>query len=765
MNLKLKNNSFPQNVIHIPFLLTSRFFTLFLFSIVTTIYTSYAQSIDTLEIVRKIISTGDSGYIQSKNYYQFEQYEKLVLSINKLPQNLRDQQTAEHLGFILNHIDTTKIGNGQPSVFAIRETLSEEYREKTNNSQKTLIKAIRLSGLFNQIKTESLDAFIDETFKQVNIFDHQINLFFKRFVSPIAPDAFKFYNYEIGDSVYYKDTKCFRLLFSPKNPYSLCFSGECWIEFDSNRYIIRKSTLRITPQTNINFITNFEISQYFDPLLSGIMAKSASDIEVNVSIFKFFYQVISKNERIFSNYDTLRNKDITFSANNEVEILPDATRQPDSLWRNYDQKSAHPETTNNLRDINPENWLSQLIQILGTNYAHTNNSARTSKFDIGPVWSTISRNDVEGLRLRFGGTTTANLNKRFFLKGYGAYGTKDHLWKYSGTLTYSLTDKQFHENEYPKSNFAFNYQYDSHIPGQNYFYSDPDNFFFSFKRGNSNKMTYRREYNFSYEKEHKNGLYWKIWNNVRNEKAAGDLHFLKEEDGNIINIDSYNASELGLTLRYSFNQKFYPGRNSRFMLRNDGPVFSLYQSVGIKNLFGGEYDYYLADIAVQKRFWLSGYGHLDMIIKAGKIWGELPFPLLILPNANQTYAILPESYSLMNTLEFINDQYTSLDLSYKMYGWIFNHIPYLKTLKLREVFSFKALMGSLSEKNDPKYNPDLFLFPADSYRMGRTPYMELSLGVENIFKLIRIDYVRRLTYLNNSDIDKNGLRITVIFGF
>jgi len=139
--------------------------------------------------------------------------------------------------------------------------------------------------------------------------------------------------------------------------------------------------------------------------------------------------------------------------------------------------------------------------------------------------------------------------------------------------------------------------------------------------------------------------------------------------------------------------------------------------------------------------------------------------MLIIPNANLSYTIQYESYPMMNALEFINDQYLSWDLNYNINGLILNRIPLLKKLKLREIVSFRGLYGSLSEKNNPTQSTGLFQLPTESFKMGKDPYMEAGVGVENIFNFLRIDYVWRLTYLDHPNIDKSGVRISLNFSF
>jgi hypothetical protein len=177
------------------------------------------------------------------------------------------------------------------------------------------------------------------------------------------------------------------------------------------------------------------------------------------------------------------------------------------------------------------------------------------------------------------------------------------------------------------------------------------------------------------------------------------------------------------------------------------------------------YDESHTEFSFQKRFWFSEFGSVTAILRAGKVWSKSPFPLLIIPNANLSYIVQYDTYSNMNALEFINDQYASWDLNYNMNGLLLNRIPLIQYLKIREILSFRGFYGSLDKRNDPALSNGLMQFPAGTYKMGKDPYMEAGVGVENIFKILRIDYVWRLTYLNHPSIDKTGIRIVLDFGF
>ena len=298
-------------------------------------------------------------------------------------------------------------------------------------------------------------------------------------------------------------------------------------------------------------------------------------------------------------------------------------------------------------------------------------------------------------------------------------------------------------------------------------YTSKDNVLLSIRRQKDTRATYLRQAELTYSYEQYNGLAYNAIVRNRREYATEYTVFDRiNADGTISDVKHYNMTELELKLRYGKNEKFYQTRNSRVPITFDALIFNFSHVMAKKNLLGSSYDYHRTDIGIQKRFWFSAFGYIDIITKAGKVWSKVPYPLLILPNANLSYTIQPEAYTNMNAMEFISDEYVSWDLTYYMNGNLLNRLPLIKKLKAREVFCFRGLWGHLTEKNNPKNGGDgLYLFPKGSYTLGKAPYMEASVGVENIFKFLRVDYVWRLNYRNHPDIQTKGIRCTMRLSF
>ena len=264
----------------------------------------------------------------------------------------------------------------------------------------------------------------------------------------------------------------------------------------------------------------------------------------------------------------------------------------------------------------------------------------------------------------------------------------------------------------------------------------------------------------TYTNESYSGFSFQLTTRLREDESSNLIPFLKQDE-QATPVKSFSTSEFEIKLRYAPNEKFYQTQWNRFPVSLDAPVFSLSHTVAAKGVLGGDYTYNYTEAGFQKRFWFSAFGYTDVILKAGKIWDKVPFPLLIIPNANLSYTIQPESYSLMNAMEFMNDQYASWDVTYYLNGFVFNRVPLLKKMKWREVLSCRGLYGSLSDKNNPEKSDGLFRFPSTTAMMTNTPFVEVGVGIENIFKVLRFDYVWRLTYRNLPNVDKSGLRISL----
>ena len=731
-----------------------------------------------VELIKKVIAHKNDNRIEAKPEYQTEVYEKLSLSLDNFNPNLDKNKFLKKFKFIKNYLDTSEF-NGKPILtVSVRENLSDFYYRKSPKAEKTIVRAKRMQGIDKTLDDGGgITSNLEEIFKSINIFDNNIPILLNRFVSPLSSTlATTYYHYYIMDTLDVGGDKCVDLAFVPANSESYGFTGRLYITLDGN-YAVKKVLLNTPANINLNWVDKLRIEQEFKQMPDSTWVLDQENTFVNFYVVKGTQQLYAHQLRNYDNYNfNVQNADSVFGLLGALHILPEATAQPDTFWMHNrpiplkEKEDALKDLLGQLRKVPAFNAIIKTAEILITGYIPTANDKKVTKFDFGPMNTTFSANHLEGFRMRVGGMTTANLNPYWFASGYLAYGTNDRKIKYNLKLTHSFTKKEYHEGENPVNNLSFIQEYDVYTPGQDFLFTSKDNIFVAWKVGEPvTKMQYIRKSVLQYEKEWLNGLTWKSWIMNQNNEAAGTLQYIKrDESGNLYHIKDFTTSEIGTQLRFAPGERAYNGRSGKesvFNLSKDAPVFKLSHQLGIKGVLGGDYNYNHTEISAEKRIWLSSFGHIDAQIKAGKVWDKVPFPLLILPNTNQSITIQPEAFHMMNALEFVTDQYVSFNATYYLKGWILNRIPGIKWLRLREVLSFNMIYGGLTDKNNPTLTPGLFLLPDGTQPLGSTPYMECSVGLENIFKILRIDYYRRLTYLDHPDIKKGGIRIALRFTF
>lgn len=731
-----------------------------------------------VELIKKVIAHKNDNRIEAKPEYQTEVYEKLSLSLDNFNPNLDKNKFLKKFKFIKNYLDTSEF-NGKPILtVSVRENLSDFYYRKSPKAEKTIIRAKRMQGIDKTLDDGGgITSNLEEIFKSINIFDNNIPILLNRFVSPLSSTlATTYYHYYIMDTLDVGGDKCVDLAFVPANSESYGFTGRLYITLDGN-YAVKKVLLNTPANINLNWVDKLRIEQEFKQMPDSTWVLDQENTFVNFYVVKGTQQLYAHQLRNYDNYNfNVQNADSVFGLLGALHVLPEATAQPDTFWTHNrpiplkEKEDALKDLLGQLRKVPAFNAIIKTAEILITGYIPTANDKKVTKFDFGPMNTTFSANHLEGFRMRVGGMTTANLNPYWFASGYLAYGTNDRKIKYNLKLTHSFTKKEYHEGENPVNNLSFIQEYDVYTPGQDFLFTSKDNIFVAWKVGEPvTKMQYIRKSVLQYEKEWLNGLTWKSWIMNQNNEAAGTLQYIKrDESGNLYHIKDFTTSEIGTQLRFAPGERAYNGRSGKesvFNLSKDAPVFKLSHQLGIKGVLGGDYNYNHTEISAEKRIWLSSFGHIDAQVKAGKVWDKVPFPLLILPNTNQSVTIQPEAFHMMNALEFVTDQYVSFNATYYLKGWILNRIPGIKWLRLREVLSFNMIYGGLTDKNNPTLTPGLFLLPDGTQPLGSTPYMECSVGLENIFKILRIDYYRRLTYLDHPDIKKGGIRIALRFTF
>lgn len=720
-----------------------------------------------VELIRQVIAHKDENRIKSYQTVAYQQYEKMLFSVSNVSEKFKNKKMFRNYQFLFQEQDSTLIGGKNLLPIYIQESLSDQYLSKDPQKSKTVVKAQKQVEFDNRyIDNKGMKTYFDRMYQDIDIYQNNISVMSNDFLSPIANGSPNFYKFFITDTLKNQKPQMIELSFTPRNTGDMLFEGKLYVTHDGH-YAVTGATLGVNKNINLNFVRAMKIDLNFEPNALGKYNLSKSNLLSDFGLGKGKGIGFTGERTVtYKNYqfDTTL-PDTIFQGKNKV-VLADAAKKNDLYWQQnrLDTISASQlkiyKNIDTLQNLPSFKRTMKIVTLLFAGYQNL------GPYEIGPVNTFYSFNNVEGLRLRLGGRTTPELSKRYYFENYAAYGFKDEKWKFFLSGTYSINNKSIYE--FPQHYIRASFQRDTKIPGQELQFVQEDNFLLSFKRGVNDMLLYNDFYRVDYVKEFENHFSYTLGLKKWSQTPAGGLFY--QNDANQL-INRLTTSEVSVQLRYAPNEKFYQGKIYRIPIADRYPVFNLRYTAGLKGVLGGEYNYHNMMGSIDKRFYLSQLGYSDVTFEGGYIAGKVPFPLLDIHRANQTYAYQLNSYNLMNFLEFVSDHYVSINIDHNFNGFFFNKIPLLKKLKLREVFSFKALYGGLRDENNPALTPGLYRLPdyddgsKRTYALGHDPYMEGSVGVGNIFKLLRVDLVKRFNYLNHPEVSEWGIRARVKFDF
>lgn len=721
-----------------------------------------------VDFLNRLKADAKSTDPERNDYYSYDKYERITLGLNEF--NAGDHAAmARKVPELAEHVDTSEV-SGKPYLsLLVKEKKSRRLFRREPRAEKELVDGSRSVGVDEILDQESMRTFAEDVLREIDLYDNDINILQNRFVSPlsrIAPDFYKFY---LTDTVEVDGVRCVVLSFYPHNRSVFGFTGHVYVPEADTTMFIKRVEMSVPSEINLNWVDNMFISQTFERAPDGSRLKTSDNLTMELSIVAGKGKMYASRRTSYANHafdsippEAMRGGGAVVEA--EGARLRDEAYWEEARAMTYMNKGEKRvgDLMHKLRQSPVIYWGERIIKVLFSGYIPI---GKDSKFDFGPVNSVLSFNTIENVRLRAGGMTTANLSPRWFGRFYVAYGVKDHRWKYQAEVEYSFLDKRYHSREFPSQSLRFVSMYDLDRPGEHYDYTSPDNIVLSFGRVKNDRATYRRYNSIAFNYETYQNFTANIeLANVRQE-AAPTMPLI---DGFGQNIRHYTENQMVLTLRYAPGEKFYQTRTYRIPINLDAPAITLRQTFAPKGLFGARYAINKTEIDMGKRWWFSSWGYLDTYIGAGHVWTTTPFMSLHIPNVNTSYIVQPRSFSLMNPMEFITTTFASFDFAYYANGAILNYVPIIKKLKLREVFGFRGFWGRLDRKSDPLFHPELPMFPFGTgiVPLNHGPYMEASVGLENIFRILRVDYVFRLNYRHPPyKIDRGGVRIAIHITF
>ncbi len=683
--------------------------------------------------------------------YQYELYNKMQFDINNLGEEFENRGYVKRLDLILDYLDSTEKGEKYLPLL-LSETISDYYKKKKPKKKKEVVTATKFTG-FNDLK---LDQFTGEMYTDINVYDNYINIFNKPFISPIANFARSFYRFYLEDSTFIDDKWCYKLTFSPKRTGDLTFTGEMWIH--DTTYAVKSISGNISQDANINFVNDLYFEQEFD-----MVDKEVWMLVLEKMIVDLKYTQNSKTIGMFARKHASRKhfvidkpyEDDFYKSENTVEILPEAKNRNERYWEIHrhvpltKQEHGIDEMVDSLYNDPVFKLYKKVAYALATGYYPLKN------IEIGDLTSMFSYNPVEHYRFGLAMRTTNDFSKKIELGGRVAYGTRDEKFKYAFLTRINLSQKK-------RALLSLFYSYDIEQIGVAPNVAAVGSTFGTlFRTGPLNQLTFVEKVGFNLEKDYKKDFVFFTGFERKEYSALGKSNYERINFNNhsVQEVNVIKTSEFVVRARWCKDEEFIASVYDRASISSRYPAISIQGVFGLKGVLGGDYSYQKLEALVSHKTNLGLLGRIQYGVYAGYTFGSAAYPFLKVHEGNQTYWFQSTTFNRMNFFEFISDKYIGAYAEQHFGGLMLDRIPLLKKLQWRWVASGRLLYGAISQRNI-----DEMILPETTKSFGNIPYSEASIGLENIFKVLRIDAVWRLSHLDNT-MSPLGVRGKLVFIF
>lgn len=693
-------------------------------------------------ILRQIIANKKINNREKLEAYQYEVYNKIQLDLNNITDKFINNKAFRKFDFVFDNIDSISEDKTFLPAF-MTESLSDFYYRRNPKSEKEYIKATKVSGVEN----ESVGQFTGDMYQNVNIYDNFLPVFGKNFVSPISNRGLNHYKYYLMDSMFIDKYWCYEIQFIPKRKAELNFEGTMWV--NDTTYAIKEVVGYVSKDANINFVNTLSVRQTFEQVEDEVWMLVKDELMVDFEIAKSQMGAYGRKVTTYKDFVINEPKENKFYAGVENIYVEDGAQDRDENYWKEHRHEALTETQSTvyhmidtLKDLTIVRTYVDIVQTLATGWKVL------GKVELGPYFSLYSYNVVEGHRFRFGMRTSNDFSKMIELSGYGAYGLLDKEFKYGGGTRFFITKK-------PRRLVKLNYKHDVEQVGAGTNPFTNSNIINLFRRNPFNKLVFNTEYRGSYTREWFPGFSsTALFRNTTFQPLGITPFNLTNPDGSTQPLPSLTTSEVSFYSRFAYNEEFLDGEFNRISLGTKYPVISVNYTYGIPRLFNSTYEYHKLVLFYSHKIPLGVFGTMEYQVEGGKVFGKAPYPLLEIHNGNETWSYNETAFNMMNTLEFVSDQYISFKAQQHFDGLFFNKIPLLRKLQWREVATLTGVYGVLSKKNE-----DIMELPSFTSTLQQKPYLEMAAGIENILKFLRFDVLWRMTYLDN---EYNGIKVNQI---
>ena len=698
-------------------------------------FTINASGVDpAVLLVKRVIAHKQENDPDKLDNYSFRAYNRLEIDIKNISdQQLNGYPVLKNYGFLTNNLDSNN--NNETFLPAyLTENLSDYYYRNQPRKERE----VTLGSMAKGVKNADLSRYLGTSYLGIDIYKNGIPVADKKFVSPISDRALLFYRYSIRDTEMIHGQRIIRLDYAPRNEGDLCFAGS--IRIVDSTYAVEQILMQVPKSVNFNWADRIEVYQHFtfthdrwftdheyfelsvsaygSKSIPGLIARKTTDyhdIKFNSAVTDSMLDDAGLRDAVTTSDSSRSRADSWWRAN-----------RPDSLSKREVIIQHTADTILSLpitrRYINVVTFLVSGVQDVGP-------------IELGPYWYLYSNDPVEGDRYRFTIGTPRTL-KDLHIAVYGAYGTLDKRYKYGGEGKWVINRK-------PWTFIDVLYIHDVGTGTDHPEYVESGNLFASLVRkpGIPWKQAFLDKVQAELYKQLYNGfsgsvqLQHKVFTPYAPLPSAG---IFKDENGNPAG--SVNSFSAAAEIRYAYREKYIEGKYNRTYIGTKYPIFDFIYTVGIKHVMNSAYDFKKVNFSVKESINIPGLGGISYTLYGGKYFGVLPYSLLEVHPGNEYLIYGPNLYEMMNAYEFISDQFLGLKVEHDLGGGIFNYVPLLKKLKLRQFWTAKGLIGSLSQANSELNQYHGYEFKS----LAGNPYIELGTGIANILRVARIDFVWRV---------------------
>ncbi|MGB4973539.1 MAG: DUF5686 family protein [Cyclobacteriaceae bacterium] len=713
------------------------------------------------DILRNVVKNKKENDKRKLTAYEYDTYTKIEIDVDNLSEKFRERKMVKKITQVLDSVERIAGEDGKPILpLFITESVSKIYYRDNPSLKKEHILKTKINGIGVE-DGSTVTQLVGSSFQEYNFYQNWLNIVSKEFVSPIAEGWRIYYDYDLTDSLYIGDEFCYRLDFFPKSPQDLAFTGTLWVS--KKDYGLKQIDANIGKQANLNFVEKIRLQQELERTESGAWLPSKNRVLIDVSeVSKNSAGMLAKFYTSNKNFVVNQPYDLSFYER-PIQIAEDARMfEEDIYWDTLrheplseTEKSVY-KMIDTLRNIPIVRTYTDIFKVVIDGYYNL------GKVEVGPYIGLVAWNTQEGFRVQAGLKTNYQFSKKWIFKVQGAYGFDDERFKYFASAQNIISKQHW-------TTLTFRVRRDlARLGVDDESLADNPIFLTSTRWGTFRRGYYSDEYWVGFQRELFKGYSQKIsFRHWTYDPTFNFGYYQNPSDVSSPVLDMFRSSEVSIESRYARDEVFLQNDNERFSLgTNKSPEITLKYTHGFSGVFDSEFDYDRLRLTIKKRIKAGPLGVGKLTFSSEYVFNTIPYPLLTLHLGNQSPFYSTVTYNLMDFGEFVSDHYASVQYRHYFEGFLLNRIPLMNKLKWRLLATSNVIFGGMRQSNQDliaQLTPNGEATLPIGFFKERKPYVELGYGVENIFKIFRVDFVHRVSYLDNPDVRKFGVLFTAQF--